>query len=214
MSGIKSSTSSEIIHKLTVISEMEVLDNAVSNRHLRVYAIDYETDNIADIKPLVFVEVLSVNKTLLQRFTDVTDPAIPTSLQHLRRGDGAILLNHGDRLAVSPTDYFKFEAEKAEKVPIRTFRSWSRQTEDAKQFEHLYSISRRLIGVGGTSKVYLAYNKGTVEQSACKTTSLNYSLPGKDPLAASSAPIERLRYHVPDVEFLEDLIHVSSGISW
>jgi len=190
-------------------SEFEILDDTVSNVHVRLYAIDYETGDIADIKPLVFAEVLSTNGTLLVRSADVADPGMPTSLINLYRGDGAILLNHGDKLVVTPTDYFEFEAERAEKVRLRDHRSLKRQSHDTEQFKHLYSVTRRLIGVGGTGKVYLAYDKKNNDQLACKITSLDYSLPGKHPLAASSGPLERLRYHVPDVEFLKDLIHVS-----
>jgi len=143
----------------------------------------------------------------------VADPGIPTSLTHLFRGDGAILLNHGDRLVVTPNDYFDFEAYKAEMAPLRTHRSLSRQSHDTEQFAQLYSVTRRLIGVGGTGKVYLAYDKKNNDQLACKITRLDYSSPGKVlPLAASSGPLERLRYHVPDVEFLRDLVHVSSNL--
>lgn len=148
------------------------------------------------------------------RFADVADPGIPTSLLHLYRGDGAILLNHGDRLVVTPNDYFEFEADNAEMVPLRTHRILSRQNHDTEQFEHLYSVTKRLIGVGGTGKVYLAYHKMNNDQLACKITRLDCSLPGKHhPLTASSGPLERLRYHVPDVEFLRDLVHVSSSPS-
>ena len=158
---------------------------------------------------MVFAEVLSTNGTLLVRAADVADPGIPGSLKHLHRGDSAVLLNHGDKLVVTPNDYFVFEAEKPEAVQLRNYNSLKRQNHDTEQFEHLYSVTRRLIGVGGTSKVYLAYYKETDDQLACKITNLDHSLPGKHPLAASSSPLERLKYHVPDVEFLKDLIHVS-----
>jgi len=195
------------------VSEFEIFDDTVSNFHVRIYAIDYETGDIADINPLVFAEVLSTNGTLLVRSADVADPGIPTSLTHLFRGDGAILLNHGDRLVVTPNDYFDFEAYKAEKVPIRNHRSLSRQNHDTEQFEHLYFVTKRLIGVGGTGKVYLAYHKKNNDQLACKVTRLDCSAPGKVlPLAALSGPLERLRYHVPEVEFLRDLVHVSSNL--
>lgn len=142
------------------------------------------------------------------RAADVTDPAIPTTLKRLRRGGSPVLLNNSDRLVLSPTCYIVFEAEKAEKVPLRTFQSLQRQNEDAKQFADFYSITRRLIGAGATSKVHLAYGTKSTDQLACKIIRLNYSWAGKPRLAASAGPVERLRYHVPDVEFLDDLVHV------
>jgi hypothetical protein len=195
-------------------SDIEIPDSTVSYRHLRIYAIDYACGGpdfpSPSVQPLVFAEDMSLNGTYLHRARDMADPAISGSIKKISLTDGAILLNHGDRLYVSPQEYFEFNAVESEKWPLSGLRVWLAQEHDRNQFQDHYVVSRRLVGVGGHSKVHLGYRKSDDGQIACKIIRLNESLSNKmASLLWSSKAYERLVYHVPEVEFLKDLQHVS-----
>lgn len=190
-------------------SHIEIFDQTISNRHLHIYAIDYAADaGFAPVAPLVFVEDLSTNGTILERLIDVVEPAVPSPPMKLSRHSGAILLNHGDKLHVSPTDCFEyvFDHDRWKKTPWSTV--WATQSEDRAQFVQAYTITKRLVGVGGTSRVHLGYEQKQGTQVACKIIPLDWSAQGKERLLANSSATERLRYHVPEIEFLEELQHV------
>jgi len=172
--------------------------------HAIGYTNDHDTDPVA---PLIFAEDLSMNGTKLHRVKDDADPSIPTALKALSRGDGPVLLHHGDKLYVSPTEWIQFHCDKW--INISICSSWGRLSKEAAQFGECYSLSRRLIGVGGTSKVSLGYSKADGSQVACKIVRLDISLPRRRGLSRKTDALERLRYHVPEVEFLDELRHVS-----
>ena len=156
---------------------------------------------------MVFAEDLSMNGTKLQRVKDEADPSIPTALKSLARGDGPFLLHHGDKLYVSPTEWIQFHSDKWKDIGISS--SWNRLSKEAAQFDEYYSLSRRLIGVGGTSKVILGYSKDDGSQVACKVVRLDISQPKRRRLSSKTNAFQRLKYHVPEVEFLDELRHVS-----
>ena len=180
----------------------------MSERHLRLHAIGYASDSrFAPVAPLVFAEDLSLNGTKLERASDDADLSIPTTTRALSRKDGAVLLHHDDKLYVSPTEWIQFQGEKSTKIRITS--AWARLAQEATQFEEYYSLSRRLVGIGGTSKVHLGYSKIDGSQVACKIIRLDDSRPGKPQrLATKSDAFKRLQYHVPEVDFLDELRHV------
>lgn len=195
-------------------SDIEIWDQTISNRHLHIYAIDYASDNnFLPVAPLVFVEDLSTNGTILERLEDVIDPGIPARLTKLSKHDGPILLNHGDKLRVSPSDWFEYYGDYDRWKNTSVSSTWATQAEDRDQFAHLYSITKRLIGVGGTSTVHLGYEQKQSIQVACKITPIDFSAHGKDRLLVSATATERLRYHVPEIEFLEEMRHVCQSYS-
>lgn len=172
--------------------------------HAIGYANDHETEFVA---PLIFAEDLSMNGTELHRVSDVADPSILSLQKALSRGDGPVLLHHGDKLHVSPTEWIQFHCDKWKSIKIST--AWGRLSKEAAQFDEYYSLSRRLIGTGGTSKVQLGYSKLDGSQVACKVVRLDISHPFRRRLARKTNAAERLQYHVPEVEFLHELHHVS-----
>ena len=72
-------------------------DQTVSCRHLKIYSIIYDQDDLRDVKPLIYAEDLSSNGTYWNEAL-------------IGRGNSAVLLNHGDRLRISPRITLKFHA--------------------------------------------------------------------------------------------------------
>lgn len=81
----------------------------VSNKHLRIYCIEFEDDKRPKIDPMFYAENLSRNGTTLRRNRDFSDIGVGLLTREISRQDDPVLLFHGDELQVSPTASFRFE---------------------------------------------------------------------------------------------------------
>src|SRR5271168_170487 len=134
--------------KLTAHSHYILDDPVVSNRHLRIYSIVYDSDKPTNVTPLVYAEDLSRNGTFWN-----------SSL--IGRGNGGFLLSDGDTLRVSSRIYFTFRTLAVEdtivhfdlvqeaEIEVQSFISSAVLVSDTPQkFKRTYTITDRLLGSG------------------------------------------------------------------
>ncbi|KAI9729989.1 MAG: hypothetical protein M1834_006187 [Cirrosporium novae-zelandiae] len=130
-------------------------DPVISNKHVRIYSILFERNNVTEIAPLIYAEDLSRNGTYWNN-----------SL--IGKGTGGVLLSDGDLLRVSPRITLKFctelESPKEHWDPV--------QEQEKKSIEDRYVITDRKLGAGAFGKVYMAIDHSTKRQLACKIVDL------------------------------------------
>ena len=154
------------------ISDLCFNDQTVSCRHLKIYSIVYDQDDLRDVKPLIYAEDLSSNGTYWNEAL-------------IGRGTSAILLSHGDRLRISPKITLQFHAlldyETDGADCSQTLEMKVRQTlnpshepnaEVVQHFAESYHVTKRKLGSGGHGVVYMAIARSTGRQVACKIIDL------------------------------------------
>lgn len=77
-------------------SQYIIDDPFISNKHLRIYTIIFDRDNLGEVAPLVYVQDLSMNGTTWNGY-------------EMGKGSGSYLLSHGDILKLTPDTYFRFQ---------------------------------------------------------------------------------------------------------
>ena len=138
--------------------------HTISTHHLRIRCIIYEEDNEHCIAPMIYFRVLSFNSVELKRpdaghNTDVT----------ISRGHGDILLGAGDVIKLTPDIYLQLQYHASVKIPNALDEL---QRAEAKCFSDRYHLSGRRLGVGGFASVYVAIQRSTNRQLACKAIPL------------------------------------------
>ncbi|KAG5440134.1 hypothetical protein PCANB_001703 [Pneumocystis canis] len=124
-----------------------------SNYHFRIYTVSVERgfDQNQETDQLCYCEDLSLNGTY-----------------HNGRKIGKhriVLLSNGDKLDVRHCASFIFQQEHA-------FTDiFKRIDQDVQVFQDKYEITPRLLGLGGFSEIYMAIDKSTGKQVACKIIS-------------------------------------------
>lgn len=131
----------------------------VSKQHFRIYNIIYEDGDDPKNPPLIYCEDLEsangtwVNDTLIGK------------IGHPKKG---YLLCDGDLIKIKPHWAFRFHQD---------LSGVSKDTDDVQEaekqyFAHQYEIAPRVLGSGLSGTVYLAHDKFTGTQLACKIVDL------------------------------------------
>ncbi|OXV12153.1 hypothetical protein Egran_00084 [Elaphomyces granulatus] len=132
-----------------------VEDPVISNRHIRIYTIIYDQENLQEIAPLVYAQDISRNGTCWNGCRIV-------------RGKGGVLLSRGDILQLSPSFYLQFQCNTSE--TIRPFDIL--QKREMQLFEDQYIITGRKLGSGAYGQVHMAIDRKKKQQLACKVVDI------------------------------------------
>lgn len=93
------------VDQLSWHSQYIIDDDFVSNKHLRIYTIVFDEDQVDGVTPLVYAEDLSRNGSQWNG-------------SPIGRGRGGVLLSEGDSIQISPDREFRFHC--AVRQPCRT----------------------------------------------------------------------------------------------
>ena len=142
--------------KLMYASHYLINEPTVSNKHIRLYTIVYTNEDAGEESNLVYAEDLSRNGTYWNGAL-------------IGEGTGGVLLSDGDRLTISSKTSLIFRS--AEPVgPL--VRLDSLQRHEVERFSKTYTFTDRLLGSGAHAKVFLAVDRSTSSQLACKVVDL------------------------------------------
>ena len=150
-------------------------ESTISSHHLRFHCVMYGDEDTEDVSPLIYVRLLSSNSAILTQASSTGC----TSTYLLTKSHHDVLLNHGDKIQLSPNVFVQFSA---------TYESTHRldpvQQMEIKSFAQQYSVTHRKLGAGGYASVYLAVNFNSGRQVACKIVKLpEKSISGKHAVA-------------------------------
>ncbi|KAI9818405.1 MAG: hypothetical protein M1827_000463 [Pycnora praestabilis] len=180
-------------------------DLTVSNRHLRIYSIIYESEDTDGITPLIYAEDQSTNGTRCNGM-------------FIGKGSKSVLLNDGDELKISPSWAFTIEYVRPVSSDVIT-ETEKKERKASRLFEDLYSISERKLGEGACGQVYVATDCNTKQQLACKIINLGKIRAllgcGHDPVAIAPQ-LEKKGYgkkQVVAVESRRERVHCHKPIS-
>lgn len=131
----------------------------MSKKQFRIYSIVYDPTNLDEIQPLVYCEDLeSTNGTF------VNNECIGKFGMEKR---GHLLID-GDIIEIKPHWKYRFRQFGYPDVDSTLGRP-----ADIEHFDDRYDITERLLGTGQYGKVYLARERATLRQLACKIVDLN-----------------------------------------
>ncbi|QSL65312.1 hypothetical protein MERGE_002622 [Pneumocystis wakefieldiae] len=133
--------------------DLIVNQKMASNHHFKIYTVSVEHgfNQTQEIEQLCYCEDLSLNGTY-----------------HNGRKIGkhhVVLLSNGDKLDIRHCASFIFQQEH---TVTDIFKKIDR---DIEMFQDKYEITPRLLGLGGFSEIYMAIDKITGKQVACKVIS-------------------------------------------
>ncbi|KIW20500.1 hypothetical protein PV08_01075 [Exophiala spinifera] len=131
-------------------------DPYISKRHVRLYTVVYEDDDLGGVETLVYVEDLSQNGTYWNGST-------------IGRGNGGYLLSDGDVLRLSRRTILTFHT-----VPNSSSNVNFDLTQEREMtlFRGEYVITDRLLGSGTFGRVFMAIEQHARAQVACKVVDL------------------------------------------
>jgi len=159
-----------------VNSILGVNDGTISKHHLRIHCVTYDENPVAAIEPLVYVRILSHHGARLSQ-TALNGSNSTCFLPH---GHPSVLLNHGDSIHLSSNVSVKYQAVPRKSNQHKHMSSIAQA--EAKLFDKQYTITSRVLGVGGFASVFLAINMKSRRQVACKVV----PLPKKPPFPGLS----------------------------
>lgn len=145
-----------------VNSILGVNDGTISKHHLRFHCVTYGENNVATIEPLVYVRTLSRHGVRISQAA--SDGSNSTCF--LQSGQPPLLLNQGDILRLSSKVFIRYETVVEEGNEQRLLGSVA--DNEAMSFEKQYTIVPRMLGAGGFASIYLAINRKSHHQVACK----------------------------------------------
>ncbi|PLB34098.1 FHA domain-containing serine/threonine-protein kinase [Aspergillus candidus] len=138
---------------LTGRSQIVIKSPVVSNTHIEIYTIIYDREHPEEVAPLVYARNLSMNGTRWNGF----------SMGYNR---DSFLLSDGDVLMLPSGVHIRYRYD-GDNIPTG-FRTLQR----VEAFADKYTITQRVLGSGAYGKVYMAFNKETGQQLACKIIDL------------------------------------------
>ncbi|KAK8257714.1 serine/threonine protein kinase, partial [Phyllosticta capitalensis] len=180
----------EHLYRKCHLSESRGICFTISKRHLKIHSVVYD-DSIA---PLVYAEDISYNGTYLQRANKRECPHDDARGILMGRTIKSTLLEHNDELWPAPriflryrvSDYTReiFDHQGLDQSPILAA--------DSKTIEDRYHVTDRVLGAGAHGRVYVAINRKSHQQQACKITDLtDLNLGGTTRLGSSSTTQSR-----------------------
>jgi hypothetical protein len=141
-----------------------IMAKAVSAHHLRVRCVMYEDDTDQRVPPMVSIQVLSSNGIIF------THAGLDDSASFsVKPGDDDILLSDGDHMQLTRRISVEFRCSK-HYSSAKQQHGKIRQAE-MQRFSKRFSITSRMLGVGGFAGVYLARDARSQQQLACKIMS-------------------------------------------
>jgi hypothetical protein len=113
-----------------------------------------------------------------------------------------VLLTHGDRLEIKHAAVLLFQQPmKGEQPEVMDCITFEREK---KYFDNQYSFSKRVLGVGGYGKVYMAWDTKVHKQVACKVVEL------RKPAGSDEEKFKKMKEMLMrELEILVGLSHVS-----
>ncbi|KAF2238666.1 Pkinase-domain-containing protein [Viridothelium virens] len=139
-------------------------DPTISKRHLRLHCVVYEGDFVSDVPPMVYVHDLSINGIRIKK-AEPPDIHVKSS-QNLGRAAGPTLLSDGDEVFLTPGLSFIYHEDP--RFAIELDVQGSVDELERKGFSSRYVVTGRKLGVGGYGTVYVAIERSTGKQLACK----------------------------------------------
>ncbi|KAK2768153.1 hypothetical protein FQN54_000005 [Arachnomyces sp. PD_36] len=143
----------------------------ISHKHLRIYTIIFDQENPGQVAPLIYAQDLSWNGTFWNG-------------RRMWNHNGGVLLSDGDILRVAPGVELEFRCAKEENskpfdpvqlremkvcVPSRFEMVWIVWlTSLLQRIDEEYIMTERKLGAGGYGQVYMAIERKTSQQVACK----------------------------------------------
>ncbi|OOQ87102.1 serine/threonine protein kinase [Penicillium brasilianum] len=127
----------------------------ISNKHIRIYTILFDQDNLEDVPPLIYAEDLSMNGTFWNGYP-------------MGKGKGSSLLSDGDILRVAGDTHIRFKSAD----PDTENKFTQLQQLEMRSFQKSYVITQRVLGSGAYGRVHMAFNVNTGRQFACKIVDL------------------------------------------
>lgn len=159
-----------------VSTALSLDDCTISRHHLRFHCVTFGESNIATVAPMVYVRTISRHRVQLTQ----TIPNGSNSTCFLERGESSVLLNHGDVLQLSSRIFLRYDALVEEEDEQTSLEPVVKH--EASCFKKQYAIIPRALGAGGFASVFLAINKKSHRQVACKIV----PLPSKPPVPSLS----------------------------
>ncbi|POS85115.1 hypothetical protein EPUL_002782 [Erysiphe pulchra] len=139
--------------------ECYINDDYISKLHFRIYSVIYEQNKKSNLQPLIYCEDLeSTNGTY------VNDNCIGR-IGHERIG---YLLSNGDQIELRPRWHFRFYQPSHQSMVLD-----KKKLEELQVCEDRFSVSDRVLGKGHYGAVFLAKEKSTSRQLACKIVELD-----------------------------------------
>ncbi|KAH7122459.1 kinase-like domain-containing protein [Dendryphion nanum] len=142
-------------------------DPAISNRHLQIHCIIYESDHIYETPPFVYATDLSTNGTFIKKH-NVECSSPQSKAIRMGRKNGAFLLDDGDELRLSNSVTLIFRSH----IPQRSADMTLIQRHEKNLFSSKYLFTGRVLGIGSYGKVVVAIHQKTQRQAACKIIDL------------------------------------------
>ncbi|OKP00910.1 Meiosis-specific serine/threonine-protein kinase mek1 [Penicillium subrubescens] len=136
-------------------SQFHITNLFVSNKHVRVYTILFDQDNLGGIPPLVYAQDLSMNGTFWNDY-------------RMGKDKGSFLLTDGDLLRVAVGIHVQFKSA----GPDNENKFTQLQQLEMKKFQKSYVITQSMLGSGAYGRVHMAFNQNTGRQFACKIVDL------------------------------------------
>ncbi|KAI9830742.1 MAG: hypothetical protein M1819_005406 [Sarea resinae] len=155
----------------------------VSNKHLRIYSVIFDDDDLETILPLVYAQDLSRFGTLWN--------GIP-----MPKDKGAILLSHGDTMEINREIAFQYQSRR-----IPSFDS--NPTQSAEKRVRVRVAGPQKLGEGGHGKVHLAFSAKSHKQFACKVVDLK----GLRALASKHLYDEHLMRYKRELDVMKSINH-------
>lgn len=87
----------KIDNSYSVSSQYHITNPFVSNKHVRIYTILFDQDNLEEIPPLVYAQDLSMNGTFWNEY-------------RMGKGKGGFLLSDGDILRIAVGIHIQFKS--------------------------------------------------------------------------------------------------------
>lgn len=135
----------------------------ISSHHLRFHCVMYGDEESDAVSPLVYARLLSSNNVILVQKA----PSGGASTHLLSKDHPDVLLNHGDKIQLTPHVFIEFDATSE---PANTLEP--HQEAEIKSLAGKYAITTRKLGAGGYASVYLAKELDSQRQLACKILEL------------------------------------------
>ncbi|RKF53518.1 Meiosis-specific serine/threonine-protein kinase mek1 [Erysiphe neolycopersici] len=140
-------------------SECYINDDYISKLHFRIYSVIYEQNKKSNLQPLIYCEDLeSTNGTYINGYCI-------GRIGHERTG---YLLSNGDQIEIRPRWHFRFYQPSHPSMILD-----KKKLEELKVCEDRYSVSDRVLAKGHYGAVFLAKEKSTSRQLACKIVELD-----------------------------------------
>ncbi|PWY91433.1 serine/threonine protein kinase [Aspergillus sclerotioniger CBS 115572] len=125
----------------------------VSRRHLHIYTVMFDEENLGQIPPLVYAKDISQNGTFWNTYS--------------MADKGGFLLGHGDILELASGYFLRFTDPEQTQENVDPVRA-----QEMKILGSTYCITPRKLGSGAYGQVYMAYKKIDGQQLACKVIDL------------------------------------------